>query len=133
MRLGSNEQITLTAGISDANPTIFNNDVLIEDNGWPNVEGRAAWAVGPLTQEGLLARRPFEVGVSGVIGQQRSTDIAVTQVVADVWGLARVIQGGSLVGALAAILTLFLPASRDRAAPDAVAASSAGAMPAARL
>jgi FSR family fosmidomycin resistance protein-like MFS transporter len=49
---------------------------------------------------------------------------------ADVWGLARVIQGGSLVGALAAVLTLFLPASRDRAAPDAVVA---GAMPAARL
>jgi hypothetical protein len=85
---GRNRQVTFTAGISDANPTIFNNDVLVEDNGWPNVEFRAAWAAGPLKQEGLLARRPLEVGISGVVGQVRSTEIAVTQVVADVWGLA---------------------------------------------
>jgi hypothetical protein len=86
--LSANEQITLTAGISDANPTLLNEDVLTEDNGWPNVEARAAWAVGELKQEGLAAVRPFEVGISGVVGQMRSTQILVTQVVADVWGLA---------------------------------------------
>jgi hypothetical protein len=84
----SNEQITLTAGISDANPTIFNSDVLSEDAGWPNIEGRAAWAVGRPEQVGLAAVRPFEVGVSGVIGEVRSTQIAVVQVIDDVWGLA---------------------------------------------
>ena len=82
------EQITLTAGISDANPTIVNNDVLSEDAGWPNFEGRAAWAVGEPQQVGLAAVRPFEVGVSGVVGEVRSTQIAVVQVIDDVWGLA---------------------------------------------
>jgi len=83
-------QITLTAGISDANPTILNNDTLSEDNGWPNVELRAAWSAGALKQEGLAAVRPFEVGVSGVIGQVRNTEIALMgdQVISDVWGAA---------------------------------------------
>jgi hypothetical protein len=81
-------QVTLTAGISDPLPTTVSNTLNIsEDNGWPNVEGRAALALGPLTGEGPLARRPFEVGVSGVVGQIRSTHPFVTQVVADVWGL----------------------------------------------
>jgi hypothetical protein len=85
----ADEQITLTAGISDANPTIVNNDTLSEDNGWPNVEFRAAFAVGELKQEGLVPLRPFEVGISTVLGQLRSTLFAPpTRVVADVWGLA---------------------------------------------
>jgi hypothetical protein len=85
----SDRQITFTFGISDANPTILNNDVLSEDNGWPNVEMRAAWAAGPLKQQGLAAVRPFEIGVSSVVGQVRSTDLGpLTRVVADVWGLA---------------------------------------------
>lgn len=84
-----NRQITFTAGISDANPTYLSNDVLTEDNGWPNVEVRAAWAAGPLTQAGLAAARPVEVGVSGVVGQVRSTDLGpLTRVVGDVWGVA---------------------------------------------
>jgi hypothetical protein len=83
------EQITLTAGLSDANPTLVNNDVLTEDNGWPNVEVRAAWAMGPLKQSGLAAQRPFEVGVSAVVGQVRSTNLGpLTRVVGDVWGAA---------------------------------------------
>jgi hypothetical protein len=83
------EQVTLTVGISDANPTIVNNDTLTEDNGWPNVEARAAWAIGPLQQVGLAAQRPFEVGVSGVVGQVRSTTVMpLAQVEADVWGVA---------------------------------------------
>jgi hypothetical protein len=83
-----NEQITLTVGISDANPTIINNDILTEDAGWPNVEARAAWAVGALQQVGLAAVRPFEVGVSGFVGEIRSTEIAVNQVIDNTWGLA---------------------------------------------
>ncbi len=83
------QQITITSGISDPNPTILIDEVLSEDNGWPNIEVRAAWGVGKITQEGLVARRPFEVGVSGVVGQVRSTDLGpVNRVVADVWGLA---------------------------------------------
>jgi hypothetical protein len=88
LHLGDDAQVTLTAGISDPLPTTVSNTLNIsEDNGWPNVEGRAALALGPLTGEGPEARRPFEVGVSGVVGQIRSTTPLVNQVVADVWGL----------------------------------------------
>jgi hypothetical protein len=83
------EQITLTAGISDPNPTLLSTDALSEDNGWPNVEVRAAWAVGQPQQVGLAPQRPFEVGVSALIGQMRTTTgDPLAQVVADVWGTA---------------------------------------------
>jgi hypothetical protein len=83
------EQVTFTAGISDANPTLLNNDLLSEDNGLPNLEFRAAWALGQLRQEGLAAVRPFEIGVSSVLGQIRTTSGApLARVVGDVWGLA---------------------------------------------
>ncbi len=80
-------QITLTGGISDPEPTTITNRFRInEDAGWPNVEARVALALGPLKGEGLDKKRPFEVGVSGVVGQIRTTVPAVTQVIADVWG-----------------------------------------------
>jgi hypothetical protein len=81
-------QVTLTAGIGDPVPTTISNTFRVsEDNGWPNVEGRAALALGPQSGEGSEAKRPFEVGVSGVVGQIRTTTPLMTQVVADVWGL----------------------------------------------
>jgi hypothetical protein len=82
------QQVTLTAGLSDPVPTTVSNTFrLSEDNGWPNVEGRAAWAFGPRTGEGELVQRPFEVGVSGVVGEIRTTVPTKRQVVANVWGL----------------------------------------------
>ena len=54
-------------------------------------------------------------------------------VLADTWGLARVIQWGSAVGLLAAVLTAFLPPSRPREASGGLDAAAAGSMPAARL
>ncbi len=61
---------------------------LSEDNGWPNVEGRVALGVGALEGAGLAAKRPFELGVSGVVGQIRTTPPRLNdRVVADVWGL----------------------------------------------
>jgi len=81
-------QITLTAGVSEPVPTILTPNLeLTEDNGWPNVEGRVALALGPLIGEGPLAMRPFEWGVSGLVGQLRTTQTANQQIVADVWGL----------------------------------------------
>src|SRR5262245_17182211 len=83
-----NAQITLTTGVSEPVPTILTPNLeLTEDNGWPNVEGRVAVALGPLVGEGPLATRPFEWGVSGLVGQIRTTETASRQVVADVWGL----------------------------------------------
>ena len=81
-------QVTLTLGVSEPIPTLVDDEFRIsEDNGWPNVEGRVAIALGPLVGEGQEARRPFEVGISGVVGQIRTTVPAQTQVVAGVWGL----------------------------------------------
>lgn len=60
---------------------------LSEDNGWPNIEGRIAFASGPLEGAGLDLKRPFEIGVSGVVGQIRTTDTILGRVVANVWGL----------------------------------------------
>jgi hypothetical protein len=58
-----------------------------EDNGWPNVEGRIALGIGQPEQVGLEAYRPFEIGVSGVVGQIRTSEpLLARQVVADVWG-----------------------------------------------
>ncbi len=47
-------------------------DPLIEDNGWPNVEGRILLGLGD-TQElmGGRKQRPIELSVSGVVGQIR--------------------------------------------------------------
>ena len=59
-----------------------------EDNGWPNVEARIALGLGAMEGEGPAAQRPFEFGVSGVVGQLRTTPPQPdNRVVADVWGL----------------------------------------------
>jgi hypothetical protein len=78
---------TFTAGISDPIATTLNNETLSEDNGWPNVELRAGYGIGPMKQVGLGMARQFEIGVSGVVGQLRTTDGA-QRVVADVHGIA---------------------------------------------
>jgi hypothetical protein len=68
-------QVTLTLALSEPISTTVNNQLRIsEDNGWPNVETRATLALGPLQGEGPLAKRPFEAGVSGLVGQIRTTD-----------------------------------------------------------
>lgn len=58
-----------------------------EDNGWPNVEARIALGFGQSEMVGLEAKRPLEIGISGVGGQIRTTNPLVSQVVADVWGV----------------------------------------------
>jgi hypothetical protein len=80
-------QVTLIGGIGEPIPTTLSQDFeLSEDNGWPNVEARAALGLGPIIGEGLTAHRQFEVGVSGVVGEIRTTALAVREV-ADVWGI----------------------------------------------
>ena len=50
---------------------------------------RLAWAVGEPQQVGLVAQRPFEVGISAVLGQIRTTFAPpLTRVVDDLWGVA---------------------------------------------
>jgi hypothetical protein len=80
-------QITLQAGISDPISTFITNTFQVsEDNGAPNVEGRAMLGLGANEGQGLLAHRPFEIAVSGVVGKFRTVKLP-QRVVASVWGL----------------------------------------------
>lgn len=97
-------QHVLQADIGEPLATFFiGNQVgtrIIEDNGWPNVEARYALALG---ETGDLAGgrrdRPFEVGLSGVVGQLRNTQLVTApgdliptadtrRFVTDVYGVA---------------------------------------------
>ncbi len=85
----SDVQWTLQLALSEpVSTTIDPAFRLSEDNGWPNVEGRVALGLGDVQGVGPAARRPFEIGISGVVGQLRTTIPTVTQVVADVWGVS---------------------------------------------
>ncbi len=82
------QQWTLQAALSE--PVVSTIDPALrisEDNGWPNVEGRVALGLGEAKPVGLATTRPFEFGLSGVVGQLRTTEPLVRQVVADVWGV----------------------------------------------
>ena len=83
-------QWTLQGALSEPITTTISPTFAInEDNGWPNVEGRVALGLGRPEQVGLVALRPFEIGVSGVLGQIRNTlPPPGDRVVADVWGSA---------------------------------------------
>lgn len=79
-------QITLQAGISDPIATFITDTFRVsEDNGAPNLEGRAMLGIGETEGQGLLAHRPFELAISGVVGKFRTVDLT-QRVVASVWG-----------------------------------------------
>ncbi len=86
--MSNDAQWTLQMALSDPiTSTIDPAFRLLEDNGWPNVEGRIALGLGE--KGGPLGLRPFELGVSGVVGQIRNTPPPPDSVVvADVWGAA---------------------------------------------
>jgi hypothetical protein len=95
LTLSDRSQLTLQAGIGEPIATLVTGGLprINEDNGWPNVEGRAALALGALRKLGGAEARPFEVGLSGIVGQIRTTrtlltppDDRPTRVVDDVWG-----------------------------------------------
>ncbi|MFV2070447.1 MAG: hypothetical protein ACC645_26065 [Pirellulales bacterium] len=83
-------QWTLQAALSEPIASTIDPSFRInEDNGWPNVEGRIALGLGEVAGAGLAAKRPFEIGVSGVVGQMRTTPPPpADRVVADVWGVS---------------------------------------------
>jgi hypothetical protein len=58
-----------------------------EDNGWPTLEGRVAYSVGELKQEGLEARRTIEAGASILGGQLRTAIPLAPNVVANTFAL----------------------------------------------
>ena len=80
----SDVQWTAQVALSEpVNSTVDPAFRLLEDNGWPNVEGRIALGLGD--RSGPLSLRPFEVGLSGVVGELRSTPVPNPPVFADVW------------------------------------------------
>ena len=89
-------QWTFQVGLSEPIATLVRDqaiDPLIEDNGWPNIEGRLAIELGA-TQAFMGGRkqRPFELGVSAVVGQIRTTQRGIItpapeRAVQDIWGL----------------------------------------------
>jgi hypothetical protein len=91
-------QLTTQVALSEPTSTIFtDNRRILEDNGWPNVEGRVAAGLGPVRDlAGDRKARPVEVGVSGVIGQLRNAVLLPTpdtpppqvRSVVLVWGVA---------------------------------------------
>jgi hypothetical protein len=55
--------------------TTLQTQELVEDNGWPNLEGRLSFGFGaPAERAGGRQLRPLELGVSGVVGQLRVLD-----------------------------------------------------------
>lgn len=82
-------QWTMQVALSEPVPTTIDPLFGInEDNGWPNVEGRVALGLGQIQGTGLSAQRPFEFGVSGIVGQLRNTSLTAGRVVSDVWGVS---------------------------------------------
>ncbi|PQO43955.1 hypothetical protein [Blastopirellula marina] len=83
------EQWTMQFAMSEPVVSTINPDFrLLEDNGWPNLEGRVALGLGPMEGMGAAAMRPMEIGMSSVVGQLRNTDPGVRQVVANVFGFS---------------------------------------------
>ena len=63
---------------------VTDNRRLLEDNGWPNVELRLATGLGSEKKRlGGRKSRPFALGVSGIIGQLRTTGIITSPVEPD--------------------------------------------------
>lgn len=89
--------VTLQGALSEPIDSLYDvqNARLLEDNGWPNVEGRVLFGIGAETElAGGRKLRPLELGVSGVVGQVRSRGLRVlledrppVNSVVDVWGL----------------------------------------------
>jgi hypothetical protein len=73
LHIDDETQITLQAGLGNPITTSFVRDIrtLVEDNGWPNVEGRMMLGLGPVTKRGILEFRTVELGLSGLGGQIR--------------------------------------------------------------
>jgi hypothetical protein len=95
-------QLTTQVALSEPVSTIVtDNRRIIEDNGWPNVEGRLAAGLGEIREMcGGRKLRPITFGVSGVIGQMRNATLqavedvppALIRSTLTVWGLGSDLQ-----------------------------------------
>lgn len=91
-RFSETAQLTTQLALSNPVATSFadfnvppNN--FLEDNGWPNLEGRVALGLGQATMKGGQQVRPVEFGCSGLVGQLRRTDFPGPNRTLDVWAI----------------------------------------------
>lgn len=94
-----NDEFQLTTQIAIGEPVstvVTSNGRLLEDNGWPNVEGRIAAGLGSIEEwAGGRKQRIAELGVSGMVGQLRTSRLITApadpetpnRAVVDIWGL----------------------------------------------
>ncbi len=90
-------QLTTQVAVSEpVSSVVTNNARILEDNGWPNVEARMATGLGQIEERaGGRQQRLVEVGVSGVVGQLRTSRLitaptdpdAPNRAIIDTWGL----------------------------------------------
>jgi hypothetical protein len=90
-------QLTAQMALSEpVSSVVTNNARILEDNGWPNVEARLAAGFGSIEElAGGRKQRAAELGVSGMVGQLRTTRLITaptdpevpTRAVVDTWGL----------------------------------------------
>lgn len=75
IHLNDGSQLTFQIGLSDPISTLVRDslkDPLVEDNGWPNIEGRLVFGTGEIEEfMGGRKQHPVEFGVSGIVGQLR--------------------------------------------------------------
>ncbi|MAT72376.1 MAG: hypothetical protein CMJ58_22970 [Planctomycetaceae bacterium] len=98
---GSDFGVTLQAALSEPLSTLVAGDVgrITEDNGWPNVESRIELGFGPRCDIRGASARPLEIGISGVVGQFRTTRTIFAnppnlppRAVIDTWGIGSDIE-----------------------------------------
>jgi hypothetical protein len=95
-------QLTTQVAISEpVSSVVTNNARILEDNGWPNVEARLATGLGQIEERAGGRRQRFvEVGVSGVVGQLRTSRLITAptdpdvpnRAIVDTWGLGWDVQ-----------------------------------------
>lgn len=90
-------QLTSQLALGEPVSTIVTNNArILEDNGWPNVEARLAGGFGAIEElAGGRKQRRAELGISGVVGQLRTTRLIAAptdpdvpnRAIVDTWGL----------------------------------------------
>jgi hypothetical protein len=87
LHVSDDAQWTYKLALTEPVSTNINSELSInDDNGWPNIESRLSYGLGP-AEGGLIKQRPFEIGVSGLVGQVRTEPVGSTEIVADTWGV----------------------------------------------
>jgi hypothetical protein len=92
-----------------------------ESNGWPNIEARLPWSIGPEVEwAGGRTERVAELAVGGVVGQLRTTRVVFdledledptnVREVIDVWGIS--VDGKWNIGQRWGVAGEFLPVKR---------------------